>query len=83
MSYEALKKRYDQGWLLEMVDDVEELIRVVRKAKREKRATSIGFHGNAVTVWERFARELEATGELLVELGSDQVNSRSSVTLIS
>merc|ERR550519_1531860 len=24
VSYEALKKRYDQGWLLEMVDDVEE-----------------------------------------------------------
>merc|ERR1719273_2492869 len=74
VSYEALKKRYDQGWLLEMVDDVEELIRVVRKAKREKRATSIGYHGNAVTVWERFARELEATGELLVELGSDQTS---------
>jgi hypothetical protein len=34
--------------------------------------TSIGFHGNIVSVWERFVKEFEATGELLVDLGSDQ-----------
>ena len=43
-------------------------------ARKEKRATSIGFHGNAVTVWERFLKEYEETGELLVELGSDQTS---------
>merc|ERR550519_2815828 len=74
VSYEALKKRKDQGWLLEIVDDVEELIKTVRKARKAKKATSIGFHGNAVTAWERFAEELEKTGELLVELGSDQTS---------
>lgn len=74
VSYEALKKRHDQGWLVEIVTDADELVKVVRRAKREKKATSIGFHGNAVTAWERFAVELEKTGDLLVELGSDQTS---------
>ena len=43
-------------------------------ARKNKRATSIGFHGNAVTVWERVYKEYEETGELLVELGSDQTS---------
>merc|ERR1719244_1464880 len=30
VSYEALKKRFDQGWVLEMIDDVEALIRRIR-----------------------------------------------------
>ena len=37
-------------------------------------ATSIGYHGNVVDVWERFVVEYEASGELLVELGSDQTS---------
>ena len=36
--------------------------------------TSIGFHGNIVQIWERLAEEYERTGELLVELGSDQTS---------
>ena len=36
--------------------------------------TSIGFHGNVTAVWEKFVSEYERTGELLVELGSDQTS---------
>ena len=36
--------------------------------------TSIGFHGNIVTIWERLVRHHEETGELLVELASDQTS---------
>ena len=36
--------------------------------------TSIGFHGNAVTLWERLFKEYQDTGELLVDLGSDQTS---------
>ena len=36
--------------------------------------TSIGYHGNIVDLWERFVQELEATGDLLAELGSDQTS---------
>jgi len=73
-SYEALKKRYDQGWVVEMTDNLDDLITIVRAARKKKRATSIGFHGNIVAVWERFYQEYERTGELLVELGSDQTS---------
>jgi len=73
-SYEALKKRFDQGWVLEMIDDVETLITRVIKAKKNKEVTSIGYHGNVVDIWERFVQHLEKTGENLVELGSDQTS---------
>jgi hypothetical protein len=36
--------------------------RRVREAKNNKEVTSIGFHGNVVSVWERFVTELETTG---------------------
>ena len=36
--------------------------------------TSIGFHGNVVSVWEKLAQEYENSGQLLVELGSDQTS---------
>jgi len=74
VSYEALKKRYDQGWVREMIDDVEALIQRIREAKKNGECTSIGYHGNAVTLWERFWKEYQDTGELLVDLGSDQTS---------
>ena len=74
VSEEALKKRHKQGWVVETTDNVDELITMVRAARKKRVATSIGFHGNAVTVWERFLQEYQQTGELLVELGSDQTS---------
>jgi urocanate hydratase len=74
VSYEALKKRYDQGWVCEMIEDVEELMRRIREARKKRESTSIGFHGNAVTLWERLYKEYKETGELLVDLGSDQTS---------
>jgi len=73
-SYEAIKKRYDQGWLLEMVDNIPHLLSSIKKARATGKATSIGYHGNIVSVWEMFVSELETRGELLVELGSDQTS---------
>ena len=74
VSKEALMKRHEQGWVVEVTDNVEDLIKRIRVARKNKRATSIGYHGNAVTVWERVYKEYEETGELLVELGSDQTS---------
>ena len=34
VSYEALKKRYDQGWVCEMIDDVDALIQRIREARK-------------------------------------------------
>merc|ERR1719189_3230355 len=74
VSREALEKRHKQGWVLEVVDNLGELMTAVKSARKEKRATSIGFHGNIVDVWEEFVREYKRTGQLLVELGSDQTS---------
>jgi len=74
VSYEALKKRYDQGWVKEIEDDPDSLVTRLQEARKNKEVTSIGFHGNIVTVWERLVRHLEETGERLVDLGSDQTS---------
>ena len=39
-----------------------------------RQSISIGFHGNVVVLWEKFAQVLENTGEMLIELGSDQTS---------
>ncbi len=36
VSGEALKKRHDQGWVLEVTDDVDHLVKRVKEAKRNK-----------------------------------------------
>ena len=74
VSREALMKSHKQGWVVEVTENVDELIKMVRAARKNMKATSIGFLGNAVTVWERFLEEYHRTGELLVELGSDQTS---------
>jgi len=74
VSYEALKKRYDQGWVVEMVDNLEDLRNSIIQAKKAKKGTSIGFHGNIVLVWEMIVKHFQATGVLLSELGSDQTS---------
>lgn len=39
VSYDALKKRYDQGWVLEMIDDVDRLVERVKTARLNKEVT--------------------------------------------
>lgn len=71
----AVKKRYEQGWVDEVVSDLDACVQRIRRAKAEKKAVSIAFHGNVVALWERLADEMEKNPqELLVELGSDQTS---------
>ena len=51
VSEEALMKRHRQGWLVEVAQGLDDLIALIRNARRRKRATSIGYHGNVVDVW--------------------------------
>nr|XP_023661226.1 urocanate hydratase [Paramormyrops kingsleyae] len=69
-----LKKRYEQGWLMEVTRNLDHCISRIREAKRSKIPLSLGYHGNVVDLWERLVKEYEATGELLVDLGSDQTS---------
>jgi len=64
----ATHTRHSQGWVDEVIDDLDKLERV--KVAREKKETvSIAYQGNVVDVWERFAE-----GDIPVELGSDQTS---------
>lgn len=69
----AVKKRHEQGWVDEVVPSLDACVARIRRAREEKKAVSIAYHGNIVTLWERLAEEADK-GELLVELGSDQTS---------
>ncbi|XP_015284860.1 PREDICTED: urocanate hydratase [Gekko japonicus] len=70
----ALLKRYKQGWLMEITDSLDHCIVRLRKARKDKMALSLGYHGNVVDLWERLVDEFNKTGDLLVDLGSDQTS---------
>ena len=40
VSYEALKKRYDQGWILEMIDNLDQLIDRIKTARQNREVAS-------------------------------------------
>lgn len=65
----ALHKRHQQGWVSEVQEDLDGLLRRIEEARRKGEATSIGFLGNIVDLWERFAE-----AGVQVELGSDQTS---------
>lgn len=65
----ALNKRHEQGWINEKISDLDELVKRVRKAKENEEIVSIGYEGNIVDVWEKFADE-----DIFVDLGSDQTS---------
>ena len=65
----ATWKRHEQGWVDEVISDLDELVKRVREAKEKKEVVSIAFDGNVVEVWEKFDQE-----NVLVDLGSDQTS---------
>ncbi|XP_043934539.1 urocanate hydratase [Protopterus annectens] len=69
-----LKKRYQQGWLMQITNNLDDCILHIREAKKKRKPLSLGYHGNVVDLWERLVHEFESTGELLVDLGSDQTS---------
>lgn len=65
----AAVKRYEQGWVDELHDSLDELIPAVRSAVSERRTVSMAYVGNVVDLWERLADE-----DMKVDLGSDQTS---------
>lgn len=65
----VLKKRHDQGWLDEYYSDLDELINRIKKAVDAKEAVSLGYLGNVVDLWEKFAES-----DIKIDLGSDQTS---------
>jgi urocanate hydratase len=65
----ATHTRHSQGWVDEVIENIDELVTRVRRAKADKEVVSIAYQGNVVDIWERFAEE-----DLYIDLGSDQTS---------
>ena len=65
----AAQKRYEQGWVDELHENLDELIPAIKKAVSEKKIVSMAYVGNVVDLWERLADE-----DITVDLGSDQTS---------
>ncbi|TNE71688.1 MAG: urocanate hydratase [Bacteroidetes bacterium] len=63
------KIRNEQGWVNEIIDDLDALVKRVREAQNRKEVVSIAFLGNVVDVWEKFDKE-----SIHIDLGSDQTS---------
>ena len=65
----AANKRFEQGWVDEIIDDVDKAIDTALEWQKKKERHSIAYLGNVVDLWERLA----ARG-IKVDLGSDQTS---------
>ena len=65
----AAEKRYAQGWVDELHDNLDELIPRIRKAVEGREVVSLAYAGNVVDLWERLAKD-----GVHVDLGSDQTS---------
>jgi urocanate hydratase len=63
------KIRHEQGWVHEIIEDLDSLVLRVREAQEKKEAVSIAYLGNIVDVWEKFD-----TSGIHIDLGSDQTS---------
>ena len=65
----AATKRHQQGWVDELIDNMDELVVRVKAAQKSEEVVSIAYIGNIVDVWESFYEE-----EIFIHLGSDQTS---------
>lgn len=65
----ATHTRHSQGWVDEVISDVDQLAFRVKEALANKEAVSIAYDGNIVEVWEKFDEV-----NIRIDLGSDQTS---------
>lgn len=65
----AAQKRFEQGWVDELITQMDGLVSRVKSAIQQNEVVSLAYVGNVVDVWESF---LEAN--IFVHLGSDQTS---------
>ena len=61
--------RHSQGWINEVIENIDDLVPRVKKALENKEVVSIAYLGNVVDIWERFDVE-----NIHIDLGSDQTS---------
>jgi urocanate hydratase len=65
----AAEKRFQQGWVDELLDDLDLLSKRIKQAQAQKETVSLAFIGNVVEVWEHFYEQ-----DIFVHVGSDQTS---------
>lgn len=65
----AALKRYEQGWVDLLVENLDDLVRLVKEAQQKNSVISIAYIGNVVEVWEEFYNK-----NVYVDVGSDQTS---------
>ncbi|NQZ23709.1 MAG: urocanate hydratase [Colwellia sp.] len=65
----AATKRHQQGWVDELIDNMDALVGRVKEAQANEEVVSIAYIGNIVDVWESFYQH-----EVYIHLGSDQTS---------
>ena len=61
--------RHEQGWVDEVYEDLDKLIKRMLEARSNKEAVSLAYQGNVVDLWEKLAEE-----NISIDLGSDQTS---------
>ncbi|MEJ5302973.1 MAG: urocanate hydratase [Bacteroidales bacterium] len=65
----AARKRFEQGWVDELINDADLAIDSALRWQEKKQAHSIAYLGNIVDLWERLAER-----NIKVDIGSDQTS---------
>lgn len=65
----AATKRHEQGWVDELIPDMDTLVKRAKQAVKKEEMVSLAFIGNITDVWERFDEE-----DIFIHLGSDQTS---------
>ena len=69
VNIKAIRKRYEQGWVDEIIADPEQLAERVSAARARHEIVSIAYHGNVVDVWEKLDER-----NIFIDMGSDQTS---------
>ena len=65
----AIQKRFEQGWVDEIISDIDKLVERIKKLKIKNEISSIGYHGNIVEIWEEFNKR-----GIFIDIASDQTS---------
>ena len=65
----ALNKRYEQGWVDEIFDDLDTIIDRAIEAKANVESVSLAYCGNIVDLWEKLVDR-----NIKIDIGSDQTS---------
>ena len=69
VNIKAIQSRHSQGWVDEVIDNLNSLVNRVKDAVKKKEVVSIAYHGNVIDVWREFYNK-----KVHIDIGSDQTS---------